>query len=309
MRLNQLSGRERGEENLAKVRRYLDGLKATGQSVPLQDGGPNITAIALSSGVLRNVFYTNAGVKRLLAEFIGAPGEGKQEPTGLTRAQRQLDIKERRILQLEQQLASVRVEAEELRKRLAAAEQKLTRYRVIEEEILLSGPAGGPVRISAVATITTVYPGPRGGAIFSGRDTAGKRLRFVAGYNRICRAPVVGETWSLAGEIRQHPRYGDQVYVEQASLIQPRGQLIIDFLSKHPAFDGLGIGKAKATRLWKNFGLDLYEILSQGRPRKTHLCASGGNCAETGGGLAGGRERGRHHFVSRYARLRGSPSR
>ena len=139
MRLNQLSGRERGEENLAKVRRYLDGLKATGQSVPLQDGGPNITAIAEASGVLRNVFYTNAGVKRLLAEFIGAPGEGKQEPTGLIRAQRQLDIKERRILQLEQQLASVRVEAEELRKRLAVAEQKLIRYRVIEEEIVQAG--------------------------------------------------------------------------------------------------------------------------------------------------------------------------
>jgi len=139
MRLNQLSGRERGEENLAKVRRYLDGLKATGQSVPLQDGGPNITAIAEASGVLRNVFYTNAGVKRLLAEFIGAPGEGKQEPTDLTRAQRQLDIKERRILQLEQQLASVRVEAEELRKRLAVAEQKLIRYRVIEEEIVQAG--------------------------------------------------------------------------------------------------------------------------------------------------------------------------
>ena len=66
-------------------------------------------------------------------------GEGKQEPTGLTRAQRQLDIKERRILQLEQQLASVRVEAEELRKRLAVAEQKLIRYRVIEEEIVQAG--------------------------------------------------------------------------------------------------------------------------------------------------------------------------
>ncbi len=56
-----------------------------------------------------------------------------------TRAQRQLDIKERRILQLEQQLASVRVEAEELRKRLAVAEQKLIRYRVIEEEIVQAG--------------------------------------------------------------------------------------------------------------------------------------------------------------------------
>ena len=139
MRINQLSGRERGEENLAKVRRYLAGLKAAGQSLPLQDGRPNITAIAEASGVLRNVFYTNAGVKRLLAEFIGGPDEGKKPPTGLARAERQLDIKERRILQLEQQLASVKAETEELRKRLAAAEQKLARYAVIEEEIIKAG--------------------------------------------------------------------------------------------------------------------------------------------------------------------------
>ena len=119
-----------------------------------------------------------------------------------------------------------------------------------------------------MATITTVYPGPRGGAIFSGRDTAGKHRRFVTDYHHIFRTPVVGETWSLTGEIRRHPRYGEQVHVEQASLIQPRGQLIIDFLSKHPAFDGLGIGKVKATRLWKNFGSDLYEILSRGDVEK-----------------------------------------
>ena len=74
--------------------------------------------------MLRNVFYTNAGVKRLLAEFIGGPAKASRTPTGLTRAQRQLDIKERRILQLEQQLASVRAEAEELRKRLAASRAK-----------------------------------------------------------------------------------------------------------------------------------------------------------------------------------------
>ena len=50
-----------------------------------------------------------------------------------------LDIKERRILQLEQQLASVKAETAELRKRLAAAEQKLARYAVIEEEIIKAG--------------------------------------------------------------------------------------------------------------------------------------------------------------------------
>ena len=139
MKIDQLTGRERGEENLAKVRRYLAGLRAIGQSLPLQDGHPNITAIAEASGVLRNVFYTNAGVKRLLAEFIGGPDEGKKPPTGLARADRQLDIKERRILQLEQQLASVKAETAELRKRLAAAEQKLARYAVIEEEIIKAG--------------------------------------------------------------------------------------------------------------------------------------------------------------------------
>ena len=139
MSLSQLSGRERGEENLAKVRRYLAGLQAARQLLPLQDGRPNITAIAEASGVLRNVFYTNAGVKRLLADFIAGPEKDKEQPTGLARAQRQLDIKERRILQLEQQLTGVMAENEDLRKRLVATEQKLARYRVIEEEILLTG--------------------------------------------------------------------------------------------------------------------------------------------------------------------------
>lgn len=138
MKVNRLSGRERGQENLAKVRRYLAGLKAAGQSLPFEDGRPNITAIAEASGVLRNVFYTNAGVKRLLAESIGGCG-APEAPASLARAERQLEIKDRRILQLEQQLASVKAEAEELRKRLTTAEQKLVRYKLIEEEVLKAG--------------------------------------------------------------------------------------------------------------------------------------------------------------------------
>jgi exodeoxyribonuclease V alpha subunit len=120
------------------------------------------------------------------------------------------------------------------------------------------------LRISATVTISTVYPGASGGAIFSGRDTAGTHLRFVANRGRIFRAPVAGEVWSLEGESQRHPKYGDQVHVEQALLVQPTGRLIIDFLLKHPAFDGLGIGKAKANRLWAEFGSDLLTVLSQG---------------------------------------------
>ncbi|MCI0365690.1 MAG: hypothetical protein L0219_17655, partial [Phycisphaerales bacterium] len=87
---------------------------------------------------LRNVFYTNAGVKRLLAEFIGG-GASTERPARLARAERQLEIKDRRILQLEQQLASAKTETEELRKLLAIAEQKLHRYKVVEEEVLKAG--------------------------------------------------------------------------------------------------------------------------------------------------------------------------
>jgi len=138
MKLNRLSGRERGEENLAKVRGYLAGLRMAGQPLPFEDGRPNITAIAEASGVLRNVFYTNAGVKRLFAEFIGGSG-GSGQRSDIARAERQLEIKDRRILQLEQQLASAKAEVEELRKLLATAEKKLARYELIEEEVLKAG--------------------------------------------------------------------------------------------------------------------------------------------------------------------------
>jgi hypothetical protein len=139
MKINRLSGRERGEENVAKVRSYLAGLKVVGQSLPIEDGRPNITAIAEASGVLRNVFYTNAGVKRLLAEFIGGSGGRTESSASLAHAEHQLEVKDRRILQLEQQLASVKAESEDLRKQLATAEQRLVRYKLIEEEVLKAG--------------------------------------------------------------------------------------------------------------------------------------------------------------------------
>ncbi len=111
---------------------------------------------------------------------------------------------------------------------------------------------------------TWLVSGHDGGAIFSGHDTAGTRLRFVADRDRICRAPVVGEVWTLEGESRTHPRYGDQVHVHRATPVEPAGRLIVNFLLRHPAFDGLGIGKAKAARLWAEFGPDLHVALSKG---------------------------------------------
>ena len=137
--MNRLSGPERGEQNLSKVRSYLAGLQVAGQSLPLEDGRPNISAIAEAAGVLRNVFYTNSGVKKLLAEFVGGPPLVADGSAALLRAQHQAEAKDRRILQIEQQLANVKAENEELRKRLAVAERELARYAFIEEYVVKAG--------------------------------------------------------------------------------------------------------------------------------------------------------------------------
>lgn len=137
--MSRLSGPERGEQNLAKVRDYLAGLQSAGQPLPLEDGRPNISAIADAAGVLRNVFYTNSGVKKLLAEFVGASAPVEDGSVALSRVQQQAEAKDRRILQLEQRLANVKAENEELRKQLAAAEQERARYAFIEEHVIKAG--------------------------------------------------------------------------------------------------------------------------------------------------------------------------
>jgi ribosomal protein S18 acetylase RimI-like enzyme len=124
------------------------------------------------------------------------------------------------------------------------------------------------VSISVTVTISTVYPGSSGGTIFLGQDVAGKRTRFVAGRGSIFRVPIVGEVWALKGVCRRHAKYGDQIYVEQAILVAPSGRLVVDFLVRHPAFNGLGIGKATARRLWEAFGPDLGAVLGQGDAEK-----------------------------------------
>ena len=88
-------------------------------------------------------------------------------------------------------------------------------------------------------------------------------MRFVAGRDRIFRAPIAGEVWVLKGVRRHHAKYGEQVHVEQAILAAPSGRLVVDFLVRHPALNGLGIGKAKARRLWEAFGQDLGAVLGQ----------------------------------------------
>ena len=128
------SGPDRGEENLPRVRAYLVSLKAASQPLPMADGRPDIHALAEATGVLPNVFYTNSDVKRLLAEFMGELTIGGAESGGnLSRTRRQRKVKTPSAIQLGQQLIDARADTEELRKRLAAAEETLARYAITEE--------------------------------------------------------------------------------------------------------------------------------------------------------------------------------
>ena len=121
------------------------------------------------------------------------------------------------------------------------------------------------MRARASIVVTQVHPGMNGigGAIFRGRRTDnGFSLRCIAAANHIFRAPGVGELWEVEGEMQSHTEYGDQLKVEHALPVVPKGRLIVSYLTYNPAFDS--IGRAKAERLWARFGDELPSVLARG---------------------------------------------
>lgn len=132
----KLSPAERGEVNVKKLHDYLGELRRSGQGLPLNnDGEPNRTAIAAACGFRRNVLHTNKAAIHLLDEFIGRaadPANDSRAEASAAAQTTQIGILEQRVLRLEQKLAVVTVERDELRGRLA-------RYEVIEEDVLKKG--------------------------------------------------------------------------------------------------------------------------------------------------------------------------
>lgn len=131
-----LSPVERGETNAVKLRVYLDELRRSGSNVPLNnDGEPNRTAIAAACGFRRNVLHTNKAAIRLLDEFLGKDSrlsDVSQIDSTAGAHSAQIGILEQRVIRLEQRLAVVSAERDELREQLA-------RYKVIEEDVLKKG--------------------------------------------------------------------------------------------------------------------------------------------------------------------------
>ena len=112
-------------------------------------------------------------------------------------------------------------------------------------------------------SVERVWPRKDGkGCILTGRDAEEKLHRFIA--DSIKPLPRPGEVWRLSGELVENQDYGLQCRVAEATWEEPSGKLLIQFLCKHPAFDGLGIGTTRAAALWAHFGTNLYAVLDNG---------------------------------------------
>ena len=114
--------------------------------------------------------------------------------------------------------------------------------------------------IVAVASLKSTTEA--GGAIFSGIREDGTKVTVVATHQSLGRLPVVGESWRVDGDYREHAIYGRQLHARICAYTLPKGRLISQFLASNSAF--AGIGHTKASRLWESLGEDLGRALDDG---------------------------------------------
>lgn len=112
------SGADIGAENVERLRSYLAGLEVTGTPLPMRNGRPNMSAIALACGFDRQVLYKNPAAVALIDDVVSrAPvssAPGADDPDEKPKS----DRRDSRVMQLEQQLAAARAENAGLRERL-----------------------------------------------------------------------------------------------------------------------------------------------------------------------------------------------
>ncbi|TBG89594.1 hypothetical protein ELG67_11085 [Rhizobium leguminosarum] len=124
------------EDNYARLEEYLDRLKAAGLKLPSRGGKVNKSAVATACGFNRETFTQNKRFSDRLSEAVTKLGLEERVPvedSADSEVTPKRDTADKsRITQLEQQLASVRSENYELRRRLARYEHAtLTGKRVI----------------------------------------------------------------------------------------------------------------------------------------------------------------------------------
>lgn len=116
------------EEHYRRLEQYVVRLKEAGLKLPGRGGKVNKTAVATACGFNRETFTQNRRFAALLddaVEKLGVDTPAAEVPQATQRESRDKS----RILVLEQQLAAVRGENWELRRRLARYEHAITTGR------------------------------------------------------------------------------------------------------------------------------------------------------------------------------------
>lgn len=130
-------------------------------------------------------------------------------------------------------------------------------------------------------TVTRVLSyGIGGGAIFVLTLLPAKRIRVVANFNVMLRAPVVGETWEISGTLENHPVYGAQLKAKTGVCREPSGVELVMLLGKHPSFAKIGMRGAK--KLWRKFDAKLSEIFDHEDVQSLHSAGISASAAIAG---------------------------
>lgn len=117
------------EDNYSRLEEYIRRLKEGNLKLPSRGGRVNKTAVATACGFNRETFNQNTRFDECLAEAVNEIGLEEKQNVGATPRD---SGDKARITALEQQLASVRSENYELRRKLARYEHStLTGRRVI----------------------------------------------------------------------------------------------------------------------------------------------------------------------------------
>jgi hypothetical protein len=117
------------EENYLRLEAYIDRMGGAGLKLPSRGGKVNKTAVATACGFNRETFTQNKRFNRRLDQAVAALG---LDSPSAPEPPRRDGADKARITILEQQLASLRGENYELRRRLARYEHAtLTGRRVI----------------------------------------------------------------------------------------------------------------------------------------------------------------------------------
>lgn len=121
------SNKVKGDANLETLRGWLD----AAERVPERNGAANISAIAIASGVDRQVLY-RPEARRLIADAVAAKGLGMPDQQRAPGHEAVPGWATQRIKHLEEQLAVAKAETHDLRARLR-------RYEHLEAHMTATG--------------------------------------------------------------------------------------------------------------------------------------------------------------------------